>query len=277
MNSISIVFFCVTIILLRQCTAIPPPPIVTVNKCCRIGESLNENHQCIIGGESNWWPIIFMILKKSYFQPHGNAPRFFRVRERTHPYCPNQDYYIGTHSMALFSNGSLYLSEKHKFIEPNNFCVDKDISIVCDPDNNTPDALMLNHKPIKIRKCCGKNGVYKATENMCVSSGNDVASTETILSNSMQINYVYAFPNCKVSKYITMAEKFNETNLNIETGRLRLESGKKVDSENYCLEHVFMNDIVNEISVVHVFTCADHLSQPTNPSTEIPMVNSKCV
>lgn len=271
MNSIAIICLFIIIIVLRECASIPPPAPVIVNKCCRIGESLDENHQCNIGGDSNWWPIIFMMLKKSYFQPYGSAPRFFKIRERTHPYCQHQDYPIGMHSMALFSNGSLYLSEKHKFIEPHNFCVDKETAIICDPDNNTPDALMLHQKPIKIRKCCGKNAVYRTIENTCVPS-NSFPTMEKLVYSSSSVDFVFAFPDCKISKYFTIAEKFNESNLDMGTGRLVLETGRKVDTKNFCLEHVFMNNIFNETSSVHVFTCADHLSIQSNQTADTSMV-----
>lgn len=81
-----------------------------------------DNHQCAIGGDNDWWPLIFQIMKKSYFEPKGAAPRFIKYRE-WRPSCEDPEYFEGSHKMALFSNGSLYLSEKHKFIDPQNFCV----------------------------------------------------------------------------------------------------------------------------------------------------------
>lgn len=260
MNSLSFVSLFIIIVVLRQCAGIPRPSPVTVNKCCRIGEWLDEQHQCNIGGDTNWWPTIFMILKQQYFEPNGSAPRFFRIRERFHPYCQNMDYIIGAHSMALFSNGSLYLSEKPKFIEPNNFCVDKNIAIVCDPDNNGPDALMLHQKPkpTTLRKCCGNSAVYRNSENTCIPSN---SSNDKLLKSSVHVNFAFAFPECKINKsnlHLTITEKLNETNLDIETGRLVLKTGRTVDSKSYCLEHVFMNNFDDETSEVHVFICDDH-------------------
>lgn len=260
--------------MLGQCAGMSRPSPVTVNKCCRIGEWLDEQHQCNIGGDTNWWPTIFMILKQTYFEPNGSAPRFFRIREQIHPFCQNLDYVIGAHSMALFSNGSLYLSEKHKFIEPNNFCVDKNIAIICDPNNNGPDALMLHQKPkpTTLRKCCGNSAVYRNSENTCVPSN---SSNDKLLKSSVHVNFAYAFPECKINKsnlHLTIAEKFNETNLDIETGSLVLKTGRKVDSKSYCLEHVFMKNVDNETSEVHVFTCDDHLSMHSNQTQNDPMV-----
>lgn len=274
MNSLSFVsLFIIIIVVLRQCAGIGPRPSpVTVNKCCRIGEWLDEQHQCNIGGTEKWWPTIFMILKQTYFEPVGSAPRFFRIRERMHPFCQNLDYVIGAHSMALFSNGSLYLSEKHKFIEPNNFCVDKNIAIICDPENNSPDALMLHTKPTTLRKCCGYSAVYRNSENTCVPSN---SANNKLLKNSVHVNFAYAFPECKINKsnlHLTIAEKFNETKLDIETGRLALKTGRVVDSKSYCLEHVFMNNFDDETSEVHVFTCDDHLSMYSKQTQNDPMV-----
>lgn len=48
------------------------PSPVFVNKCCRIGETLDRNQECSIGSTGNqWWPVIYLLQKNSYFIPHG--------------------------------------------------------------------------------------------------------------------------------------------------------------------------------------------------------------
>lgn len=266
--------------VLRCGEAVRPPSSMYVNKCCRIDESLDANHQCVIGASEQWWPIIYMIKKQSYFEPHGTAPRFFKVKERAHPYCAKPEFMYGPHSVALFSNGSLFLLAQSKFIEADNFCVDKDVAIVCDPDAHRPDTQLVQHKATKIRKCCGRDAVYRAKENKCAHANHDgIAAEQLVTSNATNIEFVFGFPDCKISKYFTIAEEFNESNLDVETGRLILNTGRKLESKSYCLEYVHDGNatvLSSTSATVNVFTCADHLSAPLSDTTDIPdTVNCK--
>lgn len=244
--------------------------IVNVNKCCGTGKRLtSENHQCVIDNDDKWWPLIFMIKLQSYFEPKGGAPKFMKYRE-SRPNCKRPEFYIGPDKLALFTNGSLYLSEKHKFIEPQNYCVDKDSAIVCDPES--PDALIQATKLLKIRKCCVNSAVYKSHESTCIPSTGFTLSTDgQSVFNTTQTNVLFGFPECKISKYFTIAETFKESSLDWDTNRLILQSGRKLNWQDFCLEHVIDNDGAdNSILLLSVFTCADHLyvSPNTEPTPE---------
>lgn len=231
----------------------PKPTIV--NKCCGEKQILtSENHRCGVGSDDDWWPLIFQIMKKSYWEPKGTAPRFMKYRE-LRPHCNNPEFYAGSHKMALFSNGTLYLSEKHKFIDPQHFCVDKDAAIVCDPE-----SVQTNRKSLKVRKCCVKNAIYRAIENTCTPSGALPPTDAEFTLNSTDADVLFGFPECKISKYFTIAETFNESNLDKDTNRLILKTGKKLEWKDFCIEHV---DNRSD-TTLHVFTCADHLSVSRN-------------
>lgn len=251
---------------------------VMVNKCCGIGKRLtSENDQCIIDSDNDkWWPLIFMIQRQSYFEPRGGAPKFLKYRE-LRPLCALPEFYIGQDKLALFTNGSLYLSEKHKFIEPHNFCVDRDSAIVCDPNVNSPDALIQpTKKLLKIRKCCVKSAVYKSHDSTCIpSNGYTLTDDGETVFNSTQTDVLFGFPVCKISKYFTIAETFKESILDWDTNRLVLQSGRKLNWQDFCLEHVIDND-TDTILPLSVFTCADHLYEtPVVPTIET--VNFVCV
>lgn len=244
------------------------PIPTTVNKCCSAGKILTrEKYQCIIGSNDLWWPLIFQVMKQSYFEPQGLAPKFIKYRE-WRPYCKNPDFYEGSHKMALFSNGSLYLSEKHKFIKPKDFCVDKDTAIVCDPDIN---SLVHTEHLLKVRKCCVESNVYKAHENTCTPS-HGFTFTDGRILESTQSDILFGFPECKNSKYFTIAEIFKESSLNRETNRLVLETGRKLGWEDFCLEHVDNGN--DKILPLSVFTCGDHLAVPHNTDEFSHTVNS---
>lgn len=237
----------------------PPPPIV-VNKCCRIGEQLDTNQQCLIGSNELWWPPIFMILKQDYFQLRGDAPRFFKVRERAPPICQHIELFTGNHNIALFSNGTLYLPERKITVESDNFCVDKDVALVC---FNRPQGMDSLHAPIaqpKVRKCClNENEIYDADTSRCVPFG-DVAAVamRKLLQNASKIEYLYGFPNCDAEGY-AVAGKFNESKFETTTGSLFLSEGT-FRSDQYCLEHFNDSNMIE----VNVMTCAKYLTPNFN-------------
>lgn len=234
------------------------PPIAEVNKCCRIGEILDKNtRQCLMGDSDQWWPLIFLIGKQTYFEPRGEAPRFIRPREQHQPKCEQPELFVN--SMALFSNGSLFLLEKNTFIEPDNFCVDKDAALVCLPRQEGADSLRDQIKLTKIRKCCVHRSVYNAKENTCVpiDDGHELLNVK-LMSNASAVDFTFGFPTtCSVSNHYAIAGKFNEEHLNMDTGSLTMNSGRQFKWDEYCLEHT-ITDI--DEPLVNVFTCAEHLT-----------------
>lgn len=238
---------------------------IVVNKCCGMGKRLTaENYACINDDSDKWWPLIVLVKSKNqtYFKPKGAAPKFMKYHEQR-PSCKKPEYYIGAEKLALFTNGFLYLSETDKSYEPNNYCIDRDIAIVCDPDVNSPDALIQTKQRSKIRKCCVKNEIYKLHENTCIPS-NGTLNDEQFVLNSTQNDILFGFPDCKISKFFTIAERFKESSLDRNTNRLVLESKREVDWQNYCLEHVHDNASDSRLQL-SVFTCVDHLY--TSPQT----------
>lgn len=236
------------------------PATVFVNKCCRIGEQLDRNQQCLVGGTEQWWPLIYLVLKQTYYAPRGEAPRFIKPREQIQPVCDSPELLTGTDSMALFSNGSLFLLQRNAFVDADNYCIDKDIAIVCFPRPQGVDSLRAPVKLANIKKCCGTTTVYSTIEKTCVplDEGHEVLS-KNLVANSSMIDFIYGFPECSVNNHYTIAGEFKEANLNIESGDLTLESGHQFKWSEYCLEHT-INDI--DAPYVNVFTCAEHFSVP---------------
>lgn len=242
---------------------------VIVNKCCSANEMLSENQKCIISGDAKWWPLIVMIMKQTYFEPKGSAPKFMKYREQR-PFCKNAEFFIGPHKLALFSNGTLYLSEKHKVINAENYCIDKDTAIVCDPELNSSNIEFHVQKTSKIRKCCVKNSVYNTIQNTCVVDDTLAGpKNQLTLSNSTDFDIVFGFPQCNASKDFTIAEKFVESNLDRNANRLTIRSGRHLDWNEFCIENV----ITENETYVAVFTCAASLSISSNSDKLSDTVN----
>lgn len=251
--------FFVDVGFISSVQSVRPPVPVVINKCCRIGEQLDQNDQkCLFGGTEQWWPLIYLILKQTYYVPHGEAPRFLKVREQARPICDSPELFTGNNNMAVFSNGTLFLSEKNVFVDADNYCVDKDSAMVCFPQPKGVNSLVAPVKKNKIRKCCGLQFVY--TENSkcsLVEEGHKVLSKK-LIENSTAFEFVFGFPKCKTSNDFTIVGQFDESNLEHESGNLTL-SGREFKWDEYCLEHT-LND--SDSSYVNVFTCAEHFSVP---------------
>ncbi|XP_031618903.1 probable G-protein coupled receptor Mth-like 1 [Contarinia nasturtii] len=251
----------IVFVVLRNSEAVPSKKNgIIVNKCCGPGERLIvENNACIIDDDNKWWPLILMIKQQKYFDPKGVAPKYMKYRQYR-PVCKEPEHYVGAGKIVLGSNGSLYISEKNKFFDQNNYCVDSgDSAIVCDHDVR---------QSTKIRKCCVKNEIYKSHENTCIPSNGFIFDDNTVdVLNSTQNDVLFGFPDCKIGNFFTIAEAFKESSLDRNTNRLVLESKREVDWQDYCLEHVLYNTTDNELQL-SVFTCADHLS----PQTDIRLI-----
>ncbi|XP_031619298.1 probable G-protein coupled receptor Mth-like 1 [Contarinia nasturtii] len=222
-----------------------PPPAVEINKCCRNGETLDRNKECLIGGTDKWWPLIYMIAKQAYFPKQGEAPRFLRARESKRPDCQHPELFLN--NIALFSNGSLFLGERNSFIDRNDYCIDKDIALVCLP--NGADSLTTS---TKIRKCCSINSIYLTREQNCVPTDERPQQLfET--KNISNIDFRFGFPSCKGpgnNNYV-MADKFHEHNLNVDNGSYTLKNTRQIlTNDEFCIDHTNQNGSM-------VFACDD--------------------
>lgn len=256
--SLSLIVFVLAICPLCVVNAAKPPPPVAVNKCCRLNEQLERNGECTVGSmEQLWWPQIYMIMKQSFFVPIGDAPKFFKVRELSKPFCASPELIIDSHNMALFSNGSLYLTERGKQINADNFCVDKGMAIICDPKVQHSNEINEQFNRTKIRKCCPQKAIYDETNSTCVSlhDGHEILKRKFLENSTNELDYRYGFPQCTSNSNdnILIVGKFNETKFDEITGNLTLAEGV-FKPEQFCLEHFNNTGSIN----VHVFTCAEY-------------------
>lgn len=243
----------------KPTNALKPPPTVIVNKCCRVGEQLNADKKCVVGATEKWWPHIVMIQKQNYFKPRGDAPRFFKIEEQQMPSCARPEVFTGDSRMALFSNGSLFLMERSRLVEPDHYCVDKDIAVVCLPQMQGADSLTAPIALTQLRKCCGQSLVYDTDANGCVPLHHThELYAKKLIGNTTAIDLLYGFPACESkSNHYANQGPFREDNLEVSTGSLILGSGRRVQSNEFCLEHT-VSDM--DKAYVSVFMCANNVA-----------------
>lgn len=261
--------------LICRLDAVRAPPPVEINKCCRNGEILDQNQQCSIGGTDKWWPPIYLIMRKDHFQPNGNAPRFMHARENNRPNCDNPELFKS--NVALFSNGTLYLNERNALIDLADYCVDKDVALVCLPNLRSADSLMEPIKLTKIRKCCGHHSIYLSEAGTCTSSAEQHGSIPKNLfqmQNSSHVDLIYGFPVCSPAandKYV-IADQFREQNLNTKNGTYTLDAHRTLQADEFCIDHtVQASNFIAEM----VFACDDIVAVKGISEFEIEEVRSQ--
>lgn len=251
---------------------IKSPAPVYLNKCCPLGQQLDETKNCVVGGTDRWVPAILLINQQRTFTPAGQAPRFFRIQEGIRPANCTADLQLYTGSQLLVSSdGLLFVQEIAKKFEGYNFCVDKDAALVCNPPpiQRTPDNMAMAGVPgsgiaaaaagplpatSKLRKCCGPNTVYDRTEQNCVGLSEGSPHYGRVVTNSSRIEVIYGFPRCKADAQYTMVGSYRDDNFDEANGVFRLDSGRIFSSTEFCVEHTVKDD---EYADVHAFTCAD--------------------
>lgn len=240
------------------CSGRVPIP-VTINKCCRLGEGMDTARQCNIGGTEMWVPHVYLLNKKVYFMPKGEAPRFFKIKEGTKPItCDEPELFVGSTDFVLFSNGSLFISEKAQLVSGDDFCVEKDMALVCFPRPVGANSLTAPAKLTKVKKCCGAKSVYQEEIANCIPLDDGHQLLSKRLVNSSAVDIVYGFPKCDDNYRYTVAGKFHSNNFDETTGIVTLDTGREFANSEYCLEHT-LNDINSN---VNIFTCAQHFSDP---------------
>ncbi|XP_037910901.1 probable G-protein coupled receptor Mth-like 1 isoform X2 [Hermetia illucens] len=237
----------------------------TINKCCRIGEHLDQASSCIAGGSEKWVPQVYLINRKTTFEPRGEAPKFFRIQENTFPKtCQEPELFTGSSNVIIFSNGSLYLFEKNSLFAPEDYCAERDAALVCSPhQKHRADWLIAPRKLAKVHKCCGMNSAYNEENVTCLFYSDPKHPLyRARVTNSTNVEIIYGFPTCTVGHVIV--GKYQDDLLNMESGQLTLESGKQLGPPDFCLEHTIEKDPVIDTDVTHVkiFACSEQFAVP---------------
>lgn len=261
MNAMSLLVVIIGLVIwpMLSTDAAKTPSPVFVNKCCRIGEKLERSKECSFGGSNHWWPLIWMIMKSAYFEPHSDSPRFFKVTESSRPRCQSPELIIGEHSFVVFSNGSLFLPDRNELFESDNFCIDKDMALVCSAQAQIDNSNKPSVNRTRVQKCCPQKAIYQTeTDSACMTlrGGHEIIGRKLLENSTNPLEYRYGFPKCSKSmNNIAIVGKFNESKFDESTGNLTLAEGT-FQQDQYCLEHFNDTGMIN----VHVFTCTEFLS-----------------
>ncbi|XP_013103544.1 probable G-protein coupled receptor Mth-like 1 [Stomoxys calcitrans] len=259
-----------------------PPPRVLLNKCCHFGEYLDKTKTCVAGASDKWIPLIYLINRKDHFRPQGSSPKFITFQDNIFPIsqarsddddnndnspdtvdCTVEDLvlFTGTDKFVIFSNGSLFLSERSVLMPPSRYCVDQQAALVCLPKPKHPEPLL------KLKKCCGPHGIYDNQQKTCHFNASRNNILDLQLPENITYQTIYGFPECHEDsvKYAIAGDWSGSPLLSHTTGHLHLPNHQlNLSSSDYCLEKLRSNNETSPNEAVKVFACLHHFGVEKN-------------
>lgn len=271
-------------------TGRPPPPRVLLKKCCHQGDFLNSTTlTCMTGVTEMWVPFVFLVQQQRFFQPSGEKPRFMKFLPNVRPNCPEQQMELFSSlqlNVVLFPNGTMSLRERGIHVEPDKYCVDHQVVLVCLQSEELPPAnkermpgdegQQQQRQPgseaaattLRMRKCCGKWGSYNSSTKSCVlqtpaDSDGQLQLAPKLLPGSYQTSY--GLPACLATSNgsesspggYAIAGDWHEATLNRSSGGLQL-THTNLSRSQYCLEHT------ERAGEVKIIVCSQHFAQDAN-------------
>lgn len=138
---------------------------VTILKCCKFGEALQQSDNNLDETlhcqptEIVWRPLIYSPTKGSFVNDMFSK---WRILEGRRPECDNQSEIVSVpyrknNPIFLMDNGFALLNSDGPIIPVNRYCGDSSALLVCMEKMNDPP--LETQKP-KVRRCCGENAVF---------------------------------------------------------------------------------------------------------------------
>lgn len=277
----------VGLVLIAQAEKVKPPK-VNLKKCCPLGQQLDSAQNCVPGSTDKWVPNILLVTRGKMYTPMGEAPRFFNILYGVRPADCAAALEMYTEALVVSSNGTLFVQEIAKSFLAADFCVDKDVALVCNPPATVDASAVSAARPpiagadipanmlhaagismasmtatlprAKLRKCCGLSYVYDRNQTNCVALADDSPHAARQVTNrtAATVDMIYGFPRCAKAVY-TIVESFRDGDFDLSSGTVRLTgTGRSFAPAEFCVEHT-VDDLV--YADVHVFTCAEHFAQ----------------
>lgn len=237
-----------------------------------------------------WVPFVFLVQQLRFFEPIGEKPRFMKFQPNVRPNCPDEQMELFSSLQAnvlLFPNGTMSLRERGILVEPDKYCVDHQVVLVCLKSELPPanrermpgDELQQQQGqgqgqglgrpaetsiPLRIRKCCGKWASYDSNSKSCIlqtpaDSDGQLQLAPKLLPGSYQT--IYGLPECLATGNdsgagpggYAIAGDWHEATLNRSTGALQL-AHTNLSRSQYCLEHT------ERAGEVKIIACSQHFA-----------------
>lgn len=232
-----------------------------MRKCCRFGDYLDhKSNVCTPGYDGVWSPKIFQSKKKTYSATL--LPYMVQLENERPTNCSEPKLFLNTNGagMTLLPNGSLFVTNLHSLFDPEDYCVDRDVALICTPDAKVKKEFSRKLKTEPLRKCCAPNEVYMSENKTCAF----VDGVGPMALDAQMFDVIYAFPDCKTPVYAIIG-KFDMNNVdNSSTLSYSIAPEHVLTAPQFCVETVMQNGRPEKIDV---FTCEEHVRENQMPPT----------
>ncbi|XP_063702593.1 probable G-protein coupled receptor Mth-like 1 [Culicoides brevitarsis] len=230
---------------------------VYVRKCCRIGEYFDaKTYGCLpsLDGDPKkiHLPKIYLIQRKDLWNNSETLPKHMTLLEDERPATCHTPIVLSK-DYLLLSNGSLALHSLNAWIQPEDFCVDRDLALVCTREAKDPANLSRKPRTDALRKCCAPNMVYVSMNKTCAF----LPDVKPMVFESDMYDLIYTFPECTENIYAIIGE-FDGRNLinNTKLG-YKIHGDQILTSQQFCVESTYQDAVLQKN---HLFTCSEHVS-----------------
>jgi len=245
--------------------AAPNAANVTVLKCCPYGETLDPDTadkpacQRTVDEKAARWPPPVYSRRRHNLLPANTTPSNWIVHPASRPACGDRVSMVRVHPQGhpvfvMFEEGTLFLSENEKFVEPGRFCVDSTAALVCSDDDAQAgqppsnaiavgeSVMKKKPKKLRIRKCCGSDAVYSEEKSGCVPLAEPALDDHfwDYLDEPVrnQFSPANGFPACRKPGYVVRGQLGGSLKMETDGTITGKDYRKPLTSSEYCLEVV---------------------------------------
>lgn len=191
-----------------------------------------------------------------------NLMQHMHVLENEQPTtCSSPEYHSNFNTeFALLPNGSLYSTHFHDFFDPEDFCVDKGVALICTAKaKEVKSSAVKKLKTEPLRKCCAPTEVYLSENKTCALLPGYQSKTLASLDLTMY-DVIYTFPDCQSPIYAIIG-KFEADKIDYltETLTYTMGVGHQLGAKQFCVESV----VQGGDEKVDVFVCDEHVTSHT--------------
>lgn len=230
---------------------------VTMLKCCRLGETLQQSEETgeeetvsCVPSSQEWSPLIYSPQQKKAVP----IPDHWIIRENEKPNCRDGVLavvpQVVTNPFILFDSGHVFLESGYgDQYKPGEYCAESEALLVCQPRAAiTAKATM---KP-SLRRCCGTDGAFDQSKKSCIYQ-KDSTDAPPLVNNVDDFDLSFGFPTCEPSGNHTIVGNASSAKiLNDATAQF---DGFMVPPGQFCIEKI------SDKKTVKVFACAEYAPQ----------------
>lgn len=218
----------VFLVVLHLCSGGKVLKRVSINKCCDVNETLLNDRTCVKSDNNSWNVNVYIPAKHNI---EKRIPINWNIKYNIRPKCEKPVFYRGTNSFVPFINGSVYVVEYAQFLQPSQYCLEYNATILCLDHFMQPGQQVSK---VNIKKCCLSNSIFSVTKSACIPMQDKGYKVDV----GEDHNLIYGFPECPADNKIAVIGKLNDSMFEVNGSLWSKNNKTLIQPGNFCLEHI---------------------------------------